>query len=58
MGGVDPFKVHRIRENDMQALPRSHTCFNTLDLPEYPTKDLMQERLLFAIKETSGFGIA
>lgn len=41
MGGIDPFKVHRVRENDEQALPRSHTCFNTLDLPEYPVKELM-----------------
>ena len=32
--------------------------FNTLDLPEYPTKELMYERLLFAVKETSGFGMA
>ena len=25
MDGVDPFKVHRVRERDQQALPKSHT---------------------------------
>lgn len=58
MQGIDLFKVVKIRTQDPQALPYSHTCFNQIDLPEYPSKDLMQERLLFAIKETSGFGMA
>ena len=29
-----------------------------MDLPEYPTKEIMLERVLYAIKETSGFGQA
>ena len=36
--------------NDIQ-LPKSHTCFFTLDLPPYSTKEIMHERLLFAISE-------
>jgi len=39
-------------------LPSGHTCFNQLDLPEYPSKELLHERLLIAIKETKGFGFA
>ncbi|KAA8527075.1 hypothetical protein F0562_008696 [Nyssa sinensis] len=40
-----------------ERLPSAHTCFNQLDLPEYTSKDQLQERLLLAIHEASeGFG--
>jgi len=39
-------------------LPQGHTCFNQLDLPEYPTKEVLRERLMWAIQETSGFAFA
>lgn len=32
--------------------------FNQIDIPEYPAKEIMHERLLTAIKETKGFGFA
>lgn len=34
--GLQKFKIQK--EFDIQKLPRAHTCFNTLDLPPYPTK--------------------
>ncbi|XP_064169844.1 NEDD4-like E3 ubiquitin-protein ligase WWP2 [Anguilla rostrata] len=37
-------------------LPRSHTCFNRLDLPPYRSMEQLREKLLFAIEETEGFG--
>ncbi|XP_040894200.1 NEDD4-like E3 ubiquitin-protein ligase WWP2 isoform X2 [Toxotes jaculatrix] len=37
-------------------LPRSHTCFNRLDLPPYRSQEQLREKLLFAIEETEGFG--
>ncbi|KAF7707757.1 NEDD4-like E3 ubiquitin-protein ligase WWP2 isoform X1 [Silurus meridionalis] len=37
-------------------LPRSHTCFNRLDLPPYRNMEQLREKLLFAIEETEGFG--
>ncbi|XP_006860264.1 PREDICTED: NEDD4-like E3 ubiquitin-protein ligase WWP2 [Chrysochloris asiatica] len=37
-------------------LPRSHTCFNRLDLPPYKSYEQMKEKLLYAIEETEGFG--
>ncbi|NXM39833.1 WWP2 ligase, partial [Gymnorhina tibicen] len=37
-------------------LPRSHTCFNRLDLPPYKSYDQLKEKLLYAIEETEGFG--
>ncbi|XP_069072945.1 NEDD4-like E3 ubiquitin-protein ligase WWP2 isoform X2 [Pleurodeles waltl] len=37
-------------------LPRSHTCFNRLDLPPYKSFEQLKEKLMFAIEETEGFG--
>lgn len=35
--------------NEDGYLPVSHTCFFQLDLPSYSTKDVMKEKLLYAI---------
>ncbi len=37
-------------------LPRSHTCFNRLDLPPYKSYEQLAEKLTLAIEETEGFG--
>ncbi|XP_041375572.1 NEDD4-like E3 ubiquitin-protein ligase WWP1 [Gigantopelta aegis] len=37
-------------------LPRSHTCFNRIDLPPYRSYEQLVEKLNFAIEETEGFG--
>ncbi|KAG8192624.1 hypothetical protein JTE90_017189 [Oedothorax gibbosus] len=39
------------------SLPRAHTCFNRLDLPPYPTFEMLHEKLLLAVEESSTFGI-
>ena len=39
-------------------LPVSHTCFNQLDLPEYTDEETMRRKILQAINETEGFGLA
>lgn len=36
---------------------RAHTCFNRLDLPPYPTPEILYEKLLLAVEETNTFGI-
>ncbi|XP_022240934.1 NEDD4-like E3 ubiquitin-protein ligase WWP1 isoform X2 [Limulus polyphemus] len=36
-------------------LPRSHTCFNRLDLPPYKNYDQLVEKLTYAVEETEGF---
>ncbi|CAF4467080.1 unnamed protein product [Rotaria socialis] len=36
-----------------KTLPRSHTCFFTIDLPAYSTTDIMYERLNYAISSCS-----
>nr|CAB3267777.1 NEDD4-like E3 ubiquitin-protein ligase WWP1 [Phallusia mammillata] len=37
-------------------LPRSHTCFNRLDLPPYKSYEQLKDKLTLAIEETEGFG--
>ncbi|XP_055949305.1 E3 ubiquitin-protein ligase HECW1-like isoform X1 [Argiope bruennichi] len=39
------------------SLPRAHTCFNRLDLPPYTTYEMLYEKLLLAVEESSTFGI-
>lgn len=55
MTGQQNFNVQKI-PGKTQGLPKSHTCFNQLDIPEYETKEIMEEKLRFAITECSGFG--
>eukprot|EP00730_Choanoeca_flexa_P006044 TRINITY_DN12072_c0_g2_i5.p1 TRINITY_DN12072_c0_g2~~TRINITY_DN12072_c0_g2_i5.p1 ORF type:complete len:735 (+),score=151.15 TRINITY_DN12072_c0_g2_i5:133-2205(+) len=42
---------------DSERLPTSLTCFSRLLLPEYSTKDLLEDRLKIAIENTKGFGL-
>ena len=38
-------------------LPTSHTCFNVLLLPDYNSREKLEERLLKAITHAKGFGL-
>lgn len=42
---------------DSMRLPTSHTCYNTLMLCTYSTKERLEERLLTAIGNAEGFGL-
>lgn len=35
-------------------LPKAHTCFNRLDLPPYTSIEQLEQRLTFALENTSG----
>jgi hypothetical protein len=39
-------------------LPSAATCFNLLKLPNYPSFDVMLEKLTLAIENDTGFGLA
>lgn len=39
------------------SLPTSHTCFNSLLLPEYSSKEKLADRLRLAILNAEGFGL-
>jgi E3 ubiquitin-protein ligase HUWE1 len=34
---------------NLGKLPSSHTCFNQIELPEYPSKEVLQKKLELAI---------
>ncbi|XP_026544591.1 NEDD4-like E3 ubiquitin-protein ligase WWP1 [Notechis scutatus] len=56
MGSNGPQKFCVEKVGKETWLPRSHTCFNRLDLPPYKSYEQLKEKLLFAIEETEGFG--
>ncbi|XP_010520834.1 PREDICTED: E3 ubiquitin-protein ligase UPL2-like [Tarenaya hassleriana] len=56
ISGSQKFQIHKAY-GSVNHLPSAHTCFNQLDMPEYPSKEHLQERLLLAIHEANeGFG--
>ncbi|KAK2981039.1 hypothetical protein RJ640_005931 [Escallonia rubra] len=56
ISGSQKFQIHKAY-GSADHLPSAHTCFNQLDLPEYPSKQHLEERLLLAIHEgNEGFG--
>ncbi|CAG0889611.1 unnamed protein product [Darwinula stevensoni] len=52
--GPQRFCIEKVGKDTM--LPRSHTCFNRLDLPPYKSYEQLSEKLTFAMEETEGFG--
>lgn len=58
VGGFSKLKMFIARIGpDSDRLPTAHTCFNVLLLPEYATKEKLQDRLLKAINYSKGFGM-
>ncbi|KAK2554358.1 NEDD4-like E3 ubiquitin-protein ligase WWP2 [Acropora cervicornis] len=55
MGSNGPQKFCIEKVGKETWLPRSHTCFNRLDLPPYKSFEQLVEKLTFAIEETEGF---
>jgi len=54
--GLDPpfnLTLNDCLEDD--ALPKAHTCFNQLVLPNYRTQEIMKDKLQYAIQNTTGF---
>ncbi|KAH9487763.1 WW domain containing E3 ubiquitin protein ligase 1 [Bulinus truncatus] len=52
--GAQRFCIEKVGKDTW--LPRSHTCFNRLDLPPYRSYEQLVEKLNYAIEETEGFG--
>ncbi|KAK3611418.1 hypothetical protein CHS0354_034865 [Potamilus streckersoni] len=58
VGGLAKLKLIIARNGpDSDRLPTAHTCFNVLLLPDYETKEKLEERLLKAINYSKGFGM-
>lgn len=55
-GGLSRMALVFMRNGgDTDRLPSSQTCFNTFLIPEYSTKQKLQEKLELAISNTEGF---
>jgi hypothetical protein len=65
-GGLAPFRLNRLHPKHSQArsvapmggnvdgwLPQVHVCFNTMDLPDYSSKDVLEEKLRTAVLRIS-----
>ncbi|OQO02992.1 putative E3 ubiquitin-protein ligase hulA [Cryoendolithus antarcticus] len=55
-GSDGPRRFTIEKSGEEQQLPKSHTCFNRLDLPPYKTYDALTQKLTWAVEETVGFG--
>jgi hypothetical protein len=56
-GSNGPRKFCLKRYGKPQDLPRSHTCFNRIDLPTYTSYHQLKEKLKLAVENTAGFDI-
>lgn len=54
-GSDGPRKFCVQRVEDVERLPSAHTCFNRLDLPPFPSLEVMRERLMLAMQGSQGF---
>lgn len=55
-GSDGPRRFTIEKAGEITQLPKSHTCFNRIDLPSYKTYDVLVQKLTFAVEETLGFG--
>lgn len=43
---------------DQERLPSASTCVNLLKLPQYKSKEVLREKLLYAVQSGAGFGLS
>ncbi|EPQ58094.1 HECT-domain-containing protein [Gloeophyllum trabeum ATCC 11539] len=55
-GSDGPRRFTIEKAGDPSQLPKSHTCFNRIDLPPYKDYNTLEQKLTLAVEETVGFG--
>ncbi|PVU89203.1 hypothetical protein BB561_005490 [Smittium simulii] len=55
-GSDGPRRFTIEKAGDINSLPKSHTCFNRIDLPPYNDYQTLSYKLTLAIENTVGFG--
>ncbi|KAJ2587977.1 hypothetical protein H4R99_007964, partial [Coemansia sp. RSA 1722] len=55
-GSDGPRRFTIEKSGDVLSLPKSHTCFNRIDLPPYTDYNTLSSKLTLAIENTVGFG--
>ena len=54
-GSNGPCKFKISKTERSESLPRAHTCFNRLDLPEYSSYGQLKKKIVTAIEYSQGF---
>lgn len=54
-GSDGPRRFTIEKAGEIDSLPKSHTCFNRIDLPPYKSKEVLLQKLTYSIEETMGF---
>jgi len=55
-GSDGPRRFTIEKAGELSQLPKSHTCFNRIDLPPYKNYEALVSKLTLAVEETVGFG--
>ncbi|KAF9358513.1 hypothetical protein BGX34_008898, partial [Mortierella sp. NVP85] len=55
-GSDGPRRFTIEKAGEIGQLPKSHTCFNRIDLPPYKSYETLVNKLTLAVEETVGFG--
>ncbi|QLQ82613.1 hypothetical protein HG537_0H03760 [Torulaspora globosa] len=55
-GSDGPRRFTIEKAGEQGQLPKSHTCFNRVDLPPYEDYESLKQKLTLAVEETIGFG--
>lgn len=55
-GSDGPRRFTIEKAGEVGQLPKSHTCFNRIDLPPYKSYEALEQKLTIAVEETLGFG--
>ncbi|EDO18135.1 hypothetical protein Kpol_1031p39 [Vanderwaltozyma polyspora DSM 70294] len=55
-GSDGPRRFTIEKAGESMQLPKSHTCFNRVDLPPYDDFESMRQKMTLAVEETIGFG--
>ena len=56
-GSDGPRRFTIEKAGEINHLPKSHTCFNRIDLPPYKNFDSLEQKLSTAVEETLGFAV-
>lgn len=50
-GNGEDYKFKIVKAINANDFPRAHSCFNQLDIPEYPTQAIFNDRMLWTIAD-------
>lgn len=56
-GEYQLFEVKQVAFNPVEPYPKSHTCFNRLELPLYPDKATFEKNIVYIAVENNYFGL-